>query len=84
MSNKTFSKQHLPKENKTTTTTTTKKKNHDLFCIFWAGERMKMGNNNNNCGLVMHCKIERQVCPSRNFKRKLRTNHNKTRKEEPK
>ena len=45
---------------------------------------MKLGNNNNNCGLVMHCKVERQACLFRNFKRKLRTNHNKTRKEEPK
>ena len=82
MSNKIFLKQHLPKENKTTTTTTTKKTWFILY--FGGGERMKLGNNNNNCALVMHCKVERWACLFKNFKRKLRTNHNKTREEEPK
>ena len=35
MSNETFSKQHLPKENKTTTTTTTTKKKNMIYSVFF-------------------------------------------------
>ena len=38
MSNKTFSKQHLPKENKTTTTTTTKKKKKNMIYSVFFGQ----------------------------------------------
>ena len=81
MSKKIFSEQHLPKENKQWKQTN--KQNMFYFCIFVAGERIKSENNNDNYGLVMHCKVERQICPFRNFKRKLRTYHNKTGKGEP-
>lgn len=45
---------------------------------------MKLGNNNNNCGLVMHCKVERQACLLGTLKENWEPITIKLGKEEPK